>query len=125
MDITLLDMKRALTPTELALVDSEMARCRKSLGIAYLLLFLLGYVGGHQYYLGKPRAAFLRWLPWFVVGFAVLAMILNGDAEYRITIGLASLWAVAMHLYDLCTLPRQTQEVNAQIEKELILAVHP
>lgn len=60
----------------------------REVGIAYLLLILLGALGGHQFYLGK-------------VGRGVL---------YALTLGLLGVGVII----DLFTLPAQTREINAQ-----------
>jgi hypothetical protein len=60
----------------------------KSKGVAYLLLFLAGMWGGHHFYLGRPGKGLL----------------------YLFTCGLFSLgW-----IYDLFTLDRQVDDVNAR-----------
>lgn len=60
----------------------------KSLGVAYLLWFTLGIVGGHQYYLGR-------------VGRGVL---------YTLTFGVF----LVMWFVDLFTLPNQVARVRAR-----------
>jgi TM2 domain-containing membrane protein YozV len=42
----------------LIIFNSELARKRKSIAIAYALYFFLGTIGGHKFYIGRPLAGF-------------------------------------------------------------------
>lgn len=45
-------LKKDLSAEQLALVQGEFEKKKKSKGILYLLWFFLGGIGGHRYYLG-------------------------------------------------------------------------
>lgn len=45
-------LKKDLTAEQLAMVQSELDKKKKSKGIMYALWFFTGGVGGHRYYLG-------------------------------------------------------------------------
>lgn len=77
-------MSQEITP-QVTLVQVN----QKSTGVAYLLWFLLGLVGGHQFYLGK-------------VGRGLL---------YLFTLGILGIGT----LIDLFTLPSQVRQVNTQL----------
>lgn len=62
---------------------------QKDTGIAYLLWFLLGVFGGHQFYLGKTGRGLLYLFTFGLVGVGVLI--------------------------DLFTLPSQVRQVNTQL----------
>lgn len=68
----------------------------KSTGVAYLLLFTLGFFGGHQFYIGKigRGVGYLFTGGWFGVGL----------------------------LIDLFTLPSQVRTINALRGAERVLA---
>ena len=62
MTTPLVELKRTLTPNELAIVSSEMATRRKSVGVVYALWFFLGGLGAHWFYLGERWRALTYWL---------------------------------------------------------------
>ncbi|WP_135553379.1 TM2 domain-containing protein [Paenibacillus cymbidii] len=45
-------LKSSLTPQQVAIVQGEVEKNRKSKGALYLLWFFTGGIGGHRYYLG-------------------------------------------------------------------------
>jgi TM2 domain-containing membrane protein YozV len=59
----------------------------KTVGLAYVLWFFLGAVGGHKFYLGNTKMGII----------------------YLLTFGLFGLGII----YDLFTLPKQVEAVNA------------
>ena len=48
-----LEVQRSLSDKDLAIFNAELQRNAKSSGVAYLLWFFLGSVGGHNFYIGK------------------------------------------------------------------------
>ncbi len=66
-----IDKKKQISDKELAILESEMQKHRKSVGLAYVLLIFLGNVGIHQFYLGKTRRG-LAYLLLGVVGWISL-----------------------------------------------------
>lgn len=89
-----LHMKAQLTPKQLALLESEMQNRRKSTGVAYALWFFLTIFAAQKFY--------LRNYVWGVIYFVTLSLF-----------GLGVLW-------DLFTLPSQTQAANDKIEREIL-----
>lgn len=65
-----------LSKEEQHLVDQRLAQEKKSTGVAYLILFFLGYVGGHRFYLGQTSSAVAMLIWWFIA--ALIYVILNG-----------------------------------------------
>ena len=45
-------LKKDLSAEQLSMINSEMNNKQKSKGIAYLIWFFLGGLGGHRYYAG-------------------------------------------------------------------------
>jgi TM2 domain-containing membrane protein YozV len=88
------------------LVETTIANQKKSMGIAYLLLFLFGGLGIHNYYLGKTvlgagqtLGTLLAWAAYFSgSGVALVLFVIIGFSL----------------LLDLCFIPAR---VNAHTEK--------
>lgn len=85
----------------------------KETGTAYLLAFLLGTFGGHQFYLGNVGAAIgftvLWWGGWVlnVVGDTVVVSVYYGF----IAVAAAFIWWVV----DLCTMSIQVDRTNRRL----------
>lgn len=73
----------ALTTDQKMLIEQRISNDSKSLLVAYLLLFFVGFLGAHRFYLGKTTSAIimlaLTILGWLlttvVVGFVLLAAV--------------------------------------------------
>lgn len=86
--------KQNLTTEQLQLLASEMSKKQKTGGIAWLLWFFTGGIGGHRFYLGR-------------VGTGV-AMLL--------TLGGLGIWT----LIDLFLLSGMIRDTNEKIENEIL-----
>jgi len=53
MAMTTIMAKQGMTAEQLAMVGAEVDRKAKSKGIAYVIWFFLGGIGGHRYYNGN------------------------------------------------------------------------
>jgi len=53
MEMTTIMAKQGMTAEKLAMVGAEVDRKAKSKGIAYVIWFFLGGIGGHRYYNGN------------------------------------------------------------------------
>ena len=124
----LIQLKRALTPHDLEVLNSELERRRKSVILAYALWFFLSFLGAHKFYLGKVVQGLL-----YVVGpttallvFAVGAVAAEergarAGAEVLALLGVFGFLAfVIWWILDLFTLHRQTESVNERIERRLL-----
>ena len=137
----LLELQKSLSERELALFNAEMARHHRSLGVGYVLLVFLGWLGAHKMYLGKVRAAFLYaslsllgWTfllipllyaeytrskdpygltqPWRSVPWFLDDMVILGYV-CLVFVGLIVVW-------DLFTLPRQFQQREDEIRASIL-----
>lgn len=89
-----LKLKKDLTNDQLLLVSTEMNKFQKSKGIAYLLWFFFGCIGGHRFYSRNyVRAIF---------------MIL--------TLGGLGFWA----FFDVFVIGSRIEDLNDDIEEEII-----
>lgn len=85
---------KGMTTEQLAMVQSGMNNKQKSKGIAYLLWFFLGGIGGHRYYAGD-------------IGMGI-AMTL--------TLGGLGVWA----LIDAFLIGNRIEQINNELEMSLI-----
>ncbi len=129
------DRKSQLTEKQLTILESEMQKKSKNLVLAYVLLIFLGGLGIHKFYLGKTKQGIkylvlglVSWILlfggffWGAIGYGV-----GGEGAglatwgFTTVIGLiCSLILSCFLLYDLFTLPSQTNDVNEEIENEVI-----
>ncbi|GIP47503.1 MULTISPECIES: NINE protein [Paenibacillus] len=123
--------KSDLTTSELLLLNSEMNKREKSLGLAYLML-LAGHLGVHRFYLKRIASGvvqlclfILAFVLYFV--FAIAAGIESVDSPETaysllllipvILFGLAlTIWVIV----DACLLPGLVRDWNAKLEQSLI-----
>ncbi|WP_339642126.1 TM2 domain-containing protein [uncultured Pelagibacterium sp.] len=66
----------ALTTQDRMLIEQRVTNDAKSAGVAYLLWFFTGGLGGHRFYLGKTGTAIFQ-LVLFVVGWATVAVFVG------------------------------------------------
>ncbi|MCP1144490.1 TM2 domain-containing protein [Lysinibacillus endophyticus] len=90
-------LKQDLSTQELAIVNSEMNNKQKSKGIAYLIWFFFGGIGGHRYYAGD-------------IGMGI-AMTL--------TLGGLGFWA----LIDVFFIGKRIERKNEELEQNIIMNV--
>lgn len=90
-------LKKDLSSTELAMVQSELNSKGKSKGIAYALWWFLGGIGGHRYYTGD-------------VGIGI---------GMTLTLGGFGIWS----LIDAFLIGKRIEQVNEKIEYDAIQTV--
>ncbi|MFD2738841.1 TM2 domain-containing protein [Sulfitobacter aestuarii] len=85
----------ALTTEQQMLVEQRLSNEKKSVGVAYLLWFFTGWIGGHRFYLGKIGS-----------GVAMLILTILGWLTFTILIGFVFFAVVAIWaLIDLFLIP--------------------
>ena len=57
----------ALSTQQLTLIEQRVTNDGPSTGVAYLLWFFLGIIGGHRFYLGRPGTAILMIVLWVTI----------------------------------------------------------
>jgi hypothetical protein len=130
-----LEAQRSLGEKELQIFNAEMQRQQRSVAIAYLLWFFLGWAGVHKFYLGKVVQGIVYAV--FGIGgliaanpLVILALIVPTPEGQEPTltalagaaaIGLLALfvWGILM-LWDLFTIPRQISRREAEIKRALL-----
>lgn len=102
-----------LTNEERMLVNSELSRKGKNMGLAYILLIFLGTLGIHRFYLGYKGTAI-----------AQLVLTLTGWLTIWILIGILPLIVVGVWvIVDLFLIPGMVERANAEVEKEIIASL--
>ncbi|MDU4695063.1 MULTISPECIES: NINE protein [Paenibacillus] len=123
--------KSDLTTSELLLLNSEMNKREKSLGLAYLML-LAGHLGVHRFYLKRIASGVVQLCLAILaiglyIGFAIAAGIESVESPETaysllllipvILFGLAlTVWVIV----DACLLPGIVRNWNAKLEQSLI-----
>ncbi|WP_462382522.1 TM2 domain-containing protein [Pseudomonas sp. Marseille-QA0892] len=89
------------------LIEQKVANARKSTGVAYLLWFLFGGLGGHRFYLGKTGTAIAILLITLVGCFTFFPLIITG------------IWL----LVDLFLIPGIIKDHSEQVRRDARLEV--
>ncbi len=100
-----LQLKAELSAKQLAMLESEFNGKKKSKGVAYLLWFFLGSLGGHRFYTGDIGYAIGMIVVWLISWFLLFIPI--------------AIWA----LIDAFLLSKRIDILNEQIELEIIQRV--
>ncbi len=102
-------LKSSLTTEQLAMLQSEFDKNKRSTGVAYLLLLLvMGIFGAHKFYLKRNGEG--------IIYLVMLALFFLVIPPFILAIFL---------ILDLFTLPRQVREANEKIEAEKIQELFP
>lgn len=105
-----IERKQQLTVQQLAVLNSEMEKNKKSTGVAYALWFFLGTLGAHKFYLKNT-----------VWGIVYIALFVLGWATVAVGVGAAFFFALGIFLlYDLFTIPRQIRKLYEKEEEAII-----
>ncbi|NLM37672.1 MAG: TM2 domain-containing protein [Firmicutes bacterium] len=117
-----------LSDKQLAILEGELSRNKKSTGIAYLLWFFLGSLGVHKFYIGKTSWG-IAYLLMGILGCATggVGIILSLDEELASALGAAVFGLVLLVLLgiflfiDLFTIPRQIRKQEERFKEKLLL----
>jgi TM2 domain-containing membrane protein YozV len=124
-----IDAQKQLSDRELIIFNSELDRKRKSTATAYILYLLIGIVGGHKFYLGKPIAG----LSYLLLLSSGLLLIMGGfasafdpaatveEVNTALTVGILPLGLLSLlMLLDLLTIPRQIRKQEDRTRNKLL-----
>jgi uncharacterized protein YgiM (DUF1202 family) len=120
MEQDILESRREMSEHELGILESELAKYKKSAALAYGLWFFLGGLGIHKFYIGKTVMGvfYLLLLSGLIVGGLTgmsqeteLAMIIAGSCGLILGILL---------LVDLFTIPRQIRKTHDEAERRIL-----
>jgi TM2 domain-containing membrane protein YozV len=97
--------KVGLTTEQLLMVESEVKNKGKSKGIAYLLWFFLGSLGGHRFYTGDIGYGIGMFVVWIISWFLAFIPI--------------AIWVII----DAFLLSKRINDLNEKVEMEAIQKV--
>lgn len=119
--------KQELSEKQLSILNSEMEKHRRSVGLAYVLFIFFGSIGVHKFYIGKTLwgviyfiLGVLGWITLFTGGIAAIAED-TGAAAGLGAFGIFCLIILGILLFiDLFTIPRQINKKYEKAEEEVI-----
>ena len=97
---------------ELAGILAGCRKKRKKPVIAYVLLFVLGLYGGHQFYLGKIWKGIIFLVATTVMFIVTFTLAFGAAQDFHFAFLLAYLPLTALWVFDLATLGSQVDKVN-------------
>ncbi|WP_018963333.1 TM2 domain-containing protein [Coprothermobacter platensis] len=119
--------KQELTMEQLAVLESEMQKRRKSVGLAYVLCIFLGGLGIHKFYLQETTQGIL----YLLLGVFGFISMIAGEFSSLVSFGatgnglfeaglFCSIALGLLILIDLFTLPGQVRKATESIENKTI-----
>ncbi|MGB4688021.1 MAG: TM2 domain-containing protein [Acetomicrobium flavidum] len=119
--------KQELTMEQLAVLENEMQKQRKSLGLAYVLCIFLGGLGIHKFYLQETTQGIL----YLLLGIFSFVSMVAGEFSSLVSFGASGnrLFTVGLFcsialglliLIDLFTLPGQVRKTTESMENKII-----
>ncbi len=131
MDEATLAAERQLSDKDLTILNAELNRQQKSVGLAYVLWFFLAGLGVHQFYMGKPLrgvayvltaglGGMLFWLG-FIGAMAgdTDEAVQGGGMVSAVGFMLLAVGGVFV-IYDLFTIPRQIRKREERLRGEIL-----
>jgi biopolymer transport protein ExbD/TM2 domain-containing membrane protein YozV len=124
-----IQVQRSLSDKDLVIFNAELQRRSKSTVLAYVLWFLLGGVGVHNFYMGKVHWGLLYLVLGVFGWFFFLAGLVAGGVPSgatdgtagTATLGLLALGLLGLFLlWDLFTIPRQLALREEVIKRDLL-----
>jgi TM2 domain-containing membrane protein YozV len=112
-----LDKPAELSVAQLQLIESRVANERKSVGLAYVLWFILGLWGIHNFYLGKPGMAVFQ-IAGGVFGIVLILIAAAGPTPLGI-IGILVLIAWVLSFFiDLFLIPGRAKAYSDHLRRK-------
>lgn len=130
--------KSQLTEKQLAVLESEMQKRRKSTLLAYVLWILFGAIGMHQFYLGNTKRGLWYLGLWILTIVCLFISLSTAGFDFSSPIteeigdptgfglivfifgGFVALILAVLLLCDLFTMPSQVREADEKEEDKII-----
>lgn len=112
-----LELKKTLSERQLLLLNSEMEKHKKSTALAYVLLVFFGFIGIHQFYIGKIFAGLTHL---FICCGIVISALQTYPKEPSVEWAIIVLVLLLLVIWDLFTLRRQIRKVFEEREQKAL-----
>ena len=128
MDEKTINSQYDLTEKQLLIFQNKFFARKKDVGIAYILMFF-GFLGLHQFYLGKikkgiiyPIISFLYIVLNFTRVGTFILLLFNVDIyQFPLWIFNMTIFILAgLYIYDIFTLSTQVKKTNNEIEDDIL-----
>jgi putative oxidoreductase len=123
----IIKLKKDLSEHELAVLNSEIEKQKKSIGLAYFLWFLFGSLGIHKFYIGNTKMGILYLILGIVGWIFLLSGIIFGEAALMgLGIIVALVFGIILGILlicDLFTIPRQIRKNYEEAERKTLAKV--
>jgi len=121
------EKKNQLTEKQFAILQSEMKKHQKSVGLAYVLCIFLWFFGIHKFYLRNVRQGIV----YLILGLVSITSVIVGEFTGLISFGASGNLLfrfglvclgilVILLIVDLFTTPRQVRQANMAAENKII-----
>jgi len=112
-----LELKKTLSERQLLLLNSEMEKHKKSTALAYVLLVFFGFIGIHQFYIGKIFGGLTHLL---ICCGIVISALQTYPKEPSVEWAIIVLVLLLLVIWDLFTLRRQIRKVFEERERKAL-----
>lgn len=106
----------ALSTEQMMLIEQRVTNERKSVGVAYLLWFFLGGLGGHRFYMGKTGTAIAQLV--LIVGGLILLPVMVGIPMLAV----GAIWSIVDAFLIPGMVRASTDEVRMRLTSEMSMA---
>jgi TM2 domain-containing membrane protein YozV len=120
MEEDALERKRNSWEQELSILDSELAKHKKSTALAYALWFFLGGLGIHKFYIGKTAMGVFYFLLLAGLTAGTITGMSKAMEPAMIIAGSCGLVLGILLLIDLFTIPRQIRTTYIEAERQIL-----
>lgn len=112
-----LELKKTLSERQLLLLNSEMEKHKKSTALAYVLLVFFGFIGIHQFYMGRILAGLTHLI---ICCGIVIGALQTYPNEPSVEWAIIVLVLLLLVIWDLFTLRRQIRKVFEERERKAL-----
>ena len=112
-----LELKKPLSKRQLFLLTSEMEKHKKNTALAYVLLVFFGFIGIHQFYIGKIFGGLTHL---FICCGIVISALQTYPKDPSLEWAIIVLVLLLLVIWDLFTIRRQIRKVFEERERKAL-----